>query len=127
MASTLQPIIQTFKATSSISKGQAVKMDRSNPGQIVACGATTDEAFGIAQGAASANQYVEVAMPGGGAKALAQTTIAAGKQLCSHTDGSLKPVTGANDRVIAVAQTSAVANDIFEVIVVISQASATES
>ncbi len=48
-------------------------------------------------------------------------------QLTAHTDGSLKPVANANDRVIAVAEEDAVAGDLFSVFVVISQATATET
>jgi hypothetical protein len=44
-----------------------------------------------------------------------------------HTDGSLKPVSGANDRFIAMATDDAVAGDLVQVEVVVGQATATES
>jgi hypothetical protein len=127
MASYSTPRIQSYRAGGAIAKGKAVKIgaDREH---VVVCAATTDKAIGIAQNAVTtAEDLVEVALPGGGGLALAQTTVAAGKHVVSHTDGALKPIAAANDRVIAMAMEDAVANDLFAVEIISCQATATES
>lgn len=112
MSSTSEPKILTFKASAAIAKGKAVKIGASNQ-YVTACSASTDKAIGVAQNAAAAAEdMVEVALPGGGGKALAQTTISAGDFLTPHTDGTLKPATGPTDRVIAMAMEDAVAADV---------------
>lgn len=126
MASTLAPIVMTYKAAGTIAKGQAVKVYTSDESQVVVSAATTDKHVGIALGAAVAGQFVEVAV-GGGAKALAHGTITAGKLLTVNADGALEPVAAANDRIVAMAMKSAVAADLFEVIIHIGQATAVES
>jgi len=127
MASTKKPDILVLKAGAAISKGMAVKFGADFK-HVVKSAAATDKSIGIAQNdAANAEDPVEVALPGGGAKGLCQTTVAAGKMLVSHTDGKLKPVAAANDRVIAVAMQDGVADDIIDTIVLIGQATATES
>lgn len=127
MSSFRRENIVTYQADGSIAKGKAVTIG-SDKQHVAVASSTTAKTIGITQvevtGSGSA---VEVARPGGGAKALAQTTIAAGKLLTAHTDGSLKPVAAANDRVIAVAMEDAVANDLFSVEVLICQATATET
>ncbi len=126
MASTMAPVIQNFKADAAIAKGKAVKCGTDS--EHVAVGAAvTDDCIGIAQSAAAAAEdKIEVALPGGGAKALAQTSIVAGTLLVSHTDGALKPIATAGDRIVAVAKEAAVAGDLFEVLVVLGQAYTTE-
>jgi hypothetical protein len=126
MASTLEPKILTFLSNGTIAKGKAVKFVVSNASQVVVAAAATDDCIGIAQIAVVAGEYCEVAVIGGGAKALAQATVAAGKLLVSHTDGALKPIANANDRVIAIAMDDAVAGDLFDVMVIAAQATATE-
>jgi hypothetical protein len=127
MASISNPRIQTYKAGGAIALGKAVKFG-ADAQTVVACEATTDKSIGIAQNPATqAGDYVEVALPGGGAKALCQGAIAAGKLLTSHTDGSLKPVAAANDRVVAMAMDSGVANDLIPVEVLICQGTAVEA
>jgi hypothetical protein len=127
MSSYSQPRVNTYKADGAIPKGSAVKIGTDKQ-HVAKSTATTDKSVGIAMNAAAAAEdLVEVALPGGGGKALAQTTIAAGKLLVPHTDGSLKPVSGANDRFIAMATDDAVAGDLVQVEVVVGQATATES
>lgn len=127
MSATARPHVLTFKADGAIAKGKAVKSG-SDRDHVAVSAATTDKHIGIAQNdAVNAGDLVEVAMVGGGAKGLAQGTINAGAFLTSHTDGSLKKIAAANDRVIAMAMDSAVAGDILPVMVVSFQATATES
>jgi Na+-transporting NADH:ubiquinone oxidoreductase subunit NqrF len=112
MASTQEPIIQTFLAGGAIVKGHAVKISANDGKTVIECTAATDKGCGIAQSDAASGAPVEVAV-GGGAKCLAQTTVAIGDLLASHTDGTIKPTTTANDRVLGVAMQSAVVGDIF--------------
>jgi hypothetical protein len=126
MASTLQPKILTFQASGVIARGKAVKFVASNANKVAVAAAATDDVIGIAQNAVADGEFVEVAVIGGGAKALAQTTIAAGLLLVPHTDGALKPIAAANNRVIALAMDDAVAGDIFDVMVIACQATGTE-
>lgn len=133
MASSLQPKILAFKqySTTAIARGVAVKFggvdagDGSVESEVTPAAASTDQSIGICQNTnatVNAGDKVEVALPGGGAKALAHTTIAAGDLLVPYTDGSLQPTTGSGDRIIAVAMQSAVVGDIFEVMVVMGMA-----
>lgn len=121
MASTLAPRILAFEANGTISKGKAVKFVTSDASKVVQATAVNGLNFGIAQHDAVAGEIIEVAVVGGGAKALAQATIAAGEMLISHTDGALKPASAETDRVIAIAMDDAAAGDIFDVIVIASQ------
>lgn len=116
MANTLAPKIAVFSAGGTIVKGHAVKL--SSKTVVVECTAATDFGIGIAQTSAASGDLVEVALPGGGAKAKAQTTIAIGKLVVSHTDGTLKPIATAGDRILGVAMDAAVVGDLFDVNVV---------
>lgn len=127
MASYSTPRVFSFKATQAIAKGKAVKWG-ADTDHVDVCVASTDKSIGIAASAAvNAGDPIEVFFPGGGAKGLAQGVIAKGKLLTSHTDGSLKPVTGAGDRVIGIAMDDAVAADLFSVECIAGQASGVES
>lgn len=122
MASHSPSRIQTFKAGGAIAKGKAVKIgaDREH---VVVGAANTDSLIGIAQNAATAAEdLVEVALQGGGAKGLAKESITAGKLLTSNADGALEQTNASGDRVIGVAMEDAVAGDIFAVEVVVCTA-----
>lgn len=127
MSSMIKPLIGTYEADAAISKGQAVKFGTSNK-RVAAVAATTDLSIGIAQNAAvNAGDLVEVAHPGGGAKALAKATIAKGNILGHNADGSLQKLANANDKIIAQAMDDAVAGDIFAVLVLSAQGVATQA
>lgn len=103
----------TYKAGGAIPKGAAVKVSGSDGKTVVVCTAKTDKSIGIAQGAASlAGDLIEVAIPGGGAKAKLGGTVAAGDLLAPTTDGSLIVTTTANDRYIGMALEDGVSGDI---------------
>lgn len=127
MASMIKPLIATFTADGAITKGKAVKFGSSN--EIVSqCSATTDLSIGIAQNTTTtAGDAIEVAMPGGGAKALAKTTISKGNILGHNADGSIQKLASASDKIVAQAMDDAVAGDIFQVIVLSAQGVATQS
>lgn len=127
MSAMIKPLIATFEAGSAIAKGQAVKFGASNK-RVIPVSATTDLSMGIAQNvAANVGDLVEVAIPGGGAKALAKTTISKGNILGHNADGSLQKLASANDKIVAQAFQDAAAGDIFEVIVLAAQGVATQS
>lgn len=127
MSAMVKPLIATFEASAAISKGKAVKFGSNNK-TVTQSSATTDKSIGIAQNAAvSAGDLVEVALSGGGAKALAKTTISAGDILGVNADGSIQKVASAADRVVGHAMEDAVAADIFAMHVVVSQAQGTQS
>lgn len=127
MSAIYPPSVLTFEASGAIAKGKAVKLVTNNK-TVAQCSATTDNAIGIAQVAAvNAGDLVEVALPGGGGKALAKATIALGDMLGINADGSIQKVAGASDHIVAQAMDSAVAGDIFAVHVLSSQAVAAQA
>jgi hypothetical protein len=122
MSSFQRPNMATFNASAAIAKGKAVTVDAT--GKIVtAANAVTDKSIGIAQGASvddGAGNFnaVEVALPGGGAKALAGGSISAGDLLAPTTGGALIATTTATNRCIAVAMEDASSGDLFSVMVI---------
>ena len=115
MASIIQANIVTFKAGGAISKGMAVKMGADNQ-HVVVCTAKTDKSIGVAQGDASAAEdAIEVAVCGGGAKGKAGGSISAGDLVSPTTDGSLIVTTTAGDRYVGIAMEDASSGDIFSV------------
>lgn len=112
MASTSKPRIIVFKADGAIAKGQPVKIGSDND-HVAAATAASDKSIGIAQVAVTtAEDKVEVAIPGGGAKLLAGGTIAAGDMLVPAASGVVSS-TNNGDRGIAIAMHAAVSGDIF--------------
>lgn len=127
MASMIKPVIATFECDAVIAKGQAVKFGTSAK-RVTPVTATTDLSIGIAQNAsANVGDLVEVALPGGGAKALAKATIAKGNMLGHNADGSLQKLASASDKIVAQAFDDAVAGDIFQVYVLSAQGVATQA
>lgn len=111
MASSSTPRIQAYKAGGVIVKGKAVKFGADSE-HVVVGSANTDRCIGIAQNAAAAAEdIVEVAIPGGGAKGLISEGVSAGDDLCSHTDGTLVKVNAEGDQIVARAMETGVAND----------------
>ncbi len=126
MSSHSQSRILTFKADGAIAKGKAVKLGSDREHVVVAAG-NTDACIGIAQNAVTtAEDLVEVAIPGGGAKGLAKENIAVGKFLVANADGSLEQTNADGDRIIGMAMESAVAGDLFSVEVVAGLATAAD-
>jgi hypothetical protein len=120
MASYTTPRIFTFKASAAIAKGQVVIFGADGQHVTPATGATT-ALIGIAQGdAAAAEDPIEVALPGGGAKAKAGGTITKGALLTSDGSGLAVATTTGGDRIIGMAMDAAVSGDIFSVEVVAS-------
>lgn len=127
MSSTYKPRIQTFYGDAVTAKGKAVKIGSTR--EHVALGsANTDRCIGIAQNTTTAiGDAVEVALIGGGAKALLGETVTAGAYLVSHTDGTLVKANAASDHVVAIAMEGGDAAELIDVMVVCFNAHAAEA
>ncbi len=127
MGSISQPRTEIFKVGASINKGQAVKKG-STDRYVVPCAANTDLAIGIAKADAVLNtdELIEVAIPGGGALALAGESISMGECLVPKSDGSLEKANALGDTHIAKAMEDAVAGDLFWVEVIAGHAVAAD-
>lgn len=126
MASHSTPRVQTFLADAAIARGKAVKIG-TDKDHVAVGAANTDQVVGICMEAVTtAEDKVEVALPGGGAPGLLGETVVAGDALVSHTDGSLVLPNALGDVVIAVAMEGGVAGDIIAVEVARSRAPAAE-
>jgi len=115
MASSSEPRVLTFLADAAIAKGKAVKIgtDRKH---VAVGAANTDRCVGILQNAVTAaDDSCEVAIQGGGAKALLGETVSAGDDLCSHTDGSLVKVNAEGDQILCRALEGGAASDLIGV------------
>jgi hypothetical protein len=107
-----------FKADAAIAKGTAVKPGSDNMHVAVSASATSKN-MGIAQTVATtAEDAIEIALPGGGAKGLAGGSWSFGDLLTPTTDGSLIVTTTPGDRYIAMAMEDAVIGDLASVEVV---------
>lgn len=126
MASSLAPKIVGFLADAAISKGMAVKIG-SDDKHVAKGAANTDSCIGIAQVAVTtAEDTVEVALPGGGGKALLGESVVAGKLLVAHTDGTLVKANASGDKIIAMALEGGASGDLIDVVVAASMAAAAE-
>lgn len=110
-----------FKAGGAIVKGHAVKLSADDT--VVECTANTDNAIGIAMNDVSSAQAtagadVEVALPGGGYKAVLGESVTRGLHLVPHTDGTLVKSNASGDNVIAVAMASGSSGELIPVEVI---------
>jgi len=127
MASHSEPRIYLFKNTAAIAKGKAVKLSGTAGDTVVVGAANTDRCIGIIQNAASTSlEGAEVALPGGGAKALLGEAVVAGNDLVSGTDGRLMLPNADGDEVIARAMQAGAENDLIAVEVVVFSAHAAQ-
>jgi hypothetical protein len=118
MASSSEPKVYSFLAAAALAKGKAVKAGADNA-HLVVSAAKTDLSVGIVQNTVTAAEdTIEVALPGGGAKALLGGTAAVGDLLAPTTDGRLIVTTTAGDRYIAMAMEAGVIGDMIGVEVV---------
>jgi hypothetical protein len=126
MAVSLKQNMVGYLADAAIAKGLAVKIG-SDANHIAVCAANTDKAVGIVQNDPdAAEQLAEVAMSGGGAKAKLGETVDAGQMLIPHTDGRLIKPNALGDQIICQALEGGVANDLINVMVIASKATASE-
>lgn len=126
MAVSSAPRILTYKADGAIAKGKAVKIGSDNK-HVAVGAANTDKVIGICQNVSSvAEDLVEIAIQGGGAKGLLGENVVAGNLLVSHTDGSLVKANAAGDHLIAKALESGSSGDTIGVEVIYGQAAVAE-
>lgn len=118
MSSRKRECALTFKAAAAITKGLAVKGGAD--GEHVAKSVlATDKSIGLAlNDAPTAEDKVEVALPGGGGVAKLGGTVAFGDLLAPDTAGKLVATTTPGDRYIAMAMDAGVADDLIGVEVV---------
>lgn len=129
MAAHSSPRPLAFKAGGAIVKGHAVKM--SDDVTVVECTANTDAGIGLAMNDVSAPQAtagcdLEVALPGGGYKAVLGETVSRGKKLVPNTDGTLVQANNAGDRIICLALAGGDAGDLIPVEVMIQRCTAAD-
>ena len=115
MSSYFRPKIGTFKAAGAIAVGNVVIGGADNAHVAISASGSAKN-IGIAQSASvNAEDLIEVALPGGGAKALAGGTVAFGDLLTSDGNGALVVTTTPGDRYVAMAMDAADAGDLFSV------------
>lgn len=119
MASSSEQRMLTFKAgAATLQEFRAVKFGSSDK-HVVKSSAATDKHVGISQNAGvSADDPIEVALPGGGGKAKLGGTVTRGDALTSDANGKLITTTTAGDQVVAKAMASGVLDDVIGVEVV---------
>lgn len=123
MASSREPIIYAYKADAAITKGMAVKQGTDFK-HVAKSAANTNKHIGVAQNdAVSAEDVLEVAMPGGGGKGLLSGTCSPGDFLTGDTSGKLIVCDGAGDVVIAQALQDGADGDLIDIQVVLFPAS----
>jgi len=117
-----------FISGGAIAYGKAVKIgaDRKH---VVVVAAATDKAIGICQtnDIDAAELSLEIAIPGGGAKAKLGGTVAAGDMLGMDTSGFLVKVATAGDRVIAMAMEDGISGDVIGVEVMAHKAESAQA
>lgn len=129
MAAHSEPRPLAFKAGGAIVKGHAVKLSADDT--VEECTANTDLAIGIAMNDVSSDQAtagadVEVALPGGGYKAVLGENVTRGLRLVPHTDGTLVKANTAGDTVIALAMASGSSGELIPVEVIHGKARAAD-
>lgn len=125
MASVSTPRIESFKATADYSAKQycAVTFGADDEHATVQSSAG-GRCFGILQNAPNAaNAIAEVALPGGGAKAVLGGTVTRGNFLKSDANGALVAAATDKDEYVAKAMASGVAGDVIAVEVILGQLS----
>ena len=119
MASYSQPNVLTFKAAAALAAYKVVKAG-ADKSHVAVCSAATDKSVGICQSVSeAAEDPIEVAIPGGGAKALLGGGVSFGDLLVPDSDGKLVASTTPGARYVAVAMQDGVLNDVIGVQVVV--------
>lgn len=123
---TIKPNITAYKAGSAIAKGQAVKFGADDE-HVIPCTGNTDKCIGFAWGdALAAEDTIEIATLGGGAKVLLADTVARGKYIVPSSAGKGEQTNSSGDIIAAIAMKSGVVNDIIDAFVTTSVATAAD-
>ncbi len=115
MASSAHRNIRSFLSEGTIEANRFVKFGTAAE-TVVACGAN-ERAIGISQQAATSGQYLEVALPGGGATLKISETVAKGKMITSIAAGIGEVADAAGEWVGAMAYEAGVVDDEIDVMV----------
>lgn len=117
MSSSSERRIQSYLADGAIAYGKGVKIGSDRQHVAVVSTGRTDKSIGICQSSSvsASGDQVEVALNGGGAKALLGGTVVAGDELGLDNSGQLVKVATANDRRVAIAMEDGVSGDIIAV------------
>ena len=126
MASSYKPHIVVLIAGGTVVKGHAVKAG-TDDNHVIECTANTDLVIGLAQSSAASGEPVEVAIPGGGAKAKLGEAVVEGKLLVPHTDGTLVKANASGDHLVALAMQGGASGDVIDVQVIAGHAAAAEA
>lgn len=109
----------TFKCGAAISKGMCVKPG-SDTLHVIKSAAATSKNLGIALNTTTtAEDKVEIALPGGGAKALLGGSVSFGDLLTADSAGKLVATTTPGDRYVCMAMDDGSAEDLCAVHVVV--------
>lgn len=110
--------IPGFRAGADLSSSRYVALQLASDGDVEAATANEMEFIGFLQNAPASGAVAEIAGLGGGAKAIAAGNINPGDKLTTDSSGHLVAITtGQTKAAVAVALSSAVDNDIFDVLV----------
>lgn len=117
MATSSKQRMQGYISDGAIAYGKAVKIGSDRKHVAVVSTGRTDKSIGICQtkDIDAAELSLEVAINGGGAKALLGGTVSAGDELGVNNSGQLIKVATANDRRVAIAMEDGVSGDIIAV------------
>jgi len=112
MSTISKPRLKTYKAEGVIRPFRFVKFGTAE-GQMLECDAN-EKAIGVFQGsvALAANDFGEVALPGGGGLIQISETVTRGKRLTPTADGEGEVVDAAGEEYGAVAYQDGSANDV---------------
>ncbi len=118
MSAYMPPRVVTLKCGAAITKGMIVKpgADRDH---VVKTAAATSKNLGIAlNDTTTAEDKVEIALPGGGAKVLLADTVSFGDLITGDSAGKGVATVTAGDRYVAIAMEDGVVGDLIAVEVV---------
>jgi hypothetical protein len=118
MASSIKPLVRTYKSSGAIKANSFVKFDTTSSSKnptIVQCTSGMPIGISLNDADASSGDEVEVAFPGGGARLKISGTVTMGNSLKATTNGAGIATTTAGDAVGARAMESGVSGDIIGV------------
>lgn len=119
MSAHFQPNVLTFKADGAIAKGKCVKPG-TDKDHVVVSALATSKNVGLAMNTVTtAEDKVEVALPGGGAKGLLAGSVSFGDLLTPDSSGALVATTTPGDRYVAMAMEDGSAADLIAVHVIV--------
>lgn len=112
MGANAVPVVKTYKADAAIGKGKMVTFG-TDEDHVAIGSANTDKIIGVTlESSSAAEEFIEVAISGGG-KCEAGETIAAGKSVVCDANGDAVQTNASGDWAIGYAMDAAVDGDLF--------------